>query len=123
MSAFQDVNPKTMQPFKKGEKRSSPSSRRLKKLNFNPIDKLIALHDRLEREDQYWTSIREGSLVLLDDEGKPKKVIYKAMVHNAIFTQLQKVSADLLQYRYHKVLPPNGGNAERNIPEVNINLS
>ena len=100
-----------MKTFLNGSKKSKV---RLAQLGFDPIERLVLLYKKLESEDEYWSKVREASLVKeLDSEGNVKKVHrYSGMAHSTVLTQMAKISNDLLRYGYGRVpenLPSSGG--------------
>jgi hypothetical protein len=77
------------------------SVRALKNLEFDPITRLVDLYHKLIEEEKVFSKIRSGELVLLKDNGKERP--YSGVAHAAIFAQLEKVTADLLRYKYGRV--------------------
>ncbi len=97
---------------------------RLKKLGFDPIEKLVNLYNKLEKENEFYCKLREvGQLEQIDNNGDTVRTIrYSHIAHTNILSQLEKVSSQLLRYRYARV--PETVNLESNhIPALNINLS
>ena len=88
--------------FRSGSKRSQ---RRLKSLDFDPIEKLTKLYQRLEQEDQYMCNLRHvDSVKELNPDGTIKKTHkYSGVAHMAVFGHMEKVASDLLRYDYGRV--------------------
>ena len=80
---------------------------RLQDLDFDPIENLVAVHDRLVCEDEYLNALRHATMNATSKdkggEGFPN-VRYSAIVHSTILAQLAKVNADLLSYGYSKMV-------------------
>ena len=79
---------------------------RMEELSFDPVENLVALHDRLVAEDEYQNFLRHATMEAVSKEdggeGFPK-VRYSSLTHIAVLSQLEKVNADLLAYGYAKV--------------------
>ncbi len=98
---------------------------RLEDLGFDPIENLVALHDRLVAEDEYQNFLRHAVMTAVSKEdggeGFPR-IRYSSIVHASILSQLEKVNADLLAYGYCKMLPDSSGDVYDNDPLIiNIN--
>jgi len=78
-------------------KKTDDSVNRLKKLGFEPIEQLVLLHERLEREHEYHCSLRDGT------NTGPVRVRYSLVAHTALLSQLEKVASQLLRYRWARV--------------------
>ena len=100
------------------------SRAKLKKLGFDPIEKLVNLYNKLEQENEFYCKLREvGQLQELDNMGEPIRTVrYSHIAHTNILSQLEQVSSQLLRYRYARV--PETINMESSkIPTLNINLT
>lgn len=79
---------------------------RLEDLGFDPVENLVAMHDRLVAEDEYMSSLRHMTMTAVPKDkggqGFPQ-VKYSSMVHAAILAQLEKVNSSLLAYGYSKM--------------------
>lgn len=94
--------------------RLSPAARKVLGLGYDPIVELVAQHRHLMEEIRTLQNIRDGSLVRLDKDGKEEK--YSRMHYVELMTLAQKISADLLRYRYARV--PEMGDFLRAAPMV-----
>lgn len=97
---------------------------RLEDLAFDPIENLVALHDRLVAEDEYLNHLRHATMtaksISKGGDGFPK-VKYSLISHGTILAQLEKVNSSLLAYGYCKVMPEPEGDIFDNDPLI-INL-
>jgi hypothetical protein len=77
------------------------SAIRLRTLNFDPITTLVSQYKALEKEIERQEKIRDGVVVELNANGKPKA--YRAEVHHALYDKLTNISDKLLRYAYSRV--------------------
>jgi len=118
MSEFEDQDPTNEEPVDKLPPRpfgafsgkkfiagSKRSQRRLATLNFDPIQKLVKLYERLEQEDEYYCNLRQvGKVTELDKKGDVKKSHkYSGVAHATVFANMSKIGNDLLRYAYGRV--------------------
>jgi hypothetical protein len=80
---------------------SSRSVARLRNLGFDPIGELVAKYRKLEVEVEYQEKIRDGSVVALNNAGRPRA--YNADTHYALYDKLINISEKLLRYNYGRV--------------------
>lgn len=99
------------------------SKNKLKKLDFDPIEKLVNLYDKLEKENEFYLKLREaGNAIQIDDNGNEvKRIRYSYVGHTNVLSQLEKVSSQLLRYRYARV-PETVNIDSEHIPSFNIHL-
>jgi len=69
--------------------------------NYDPVDAMVDLYERLVDEDRIMCAVRDGSLVKLTEAGPKQR--YSSMAHAALLAQIQRVHADLLRYGYARV--------------------
>jgi len=73
----------------------------LNMLRFDPIEELVNQYRRLEAEIHWHEQLRNGEIVPLDPNGKPRH--YSATAHMAVYERLQSIGSDLLRYGYGRV--------------------
>ena len=102
----------------------SESRNKLKKLSFDPIEKLVNVYDKLEAKHKHFEALRkEGPIIHIDDNGEVvNRVRYSHLGHAAILSQMEKVASQLLRYKYSRVPETVNVNSDR-IPEFTINLN
>jgi hypothetical protein len=96
----------------------SNSKKKLDQLGFDPMEKLVAVYNRLEREDKYYTAIREADEVI--DLKTKKKRRYSSVAHTNVLSQMRDIGSDLLRYKYARVSETE---SEKEIPNINIVLN
>ena len=74
---------------------------RLRQLQYDPIGELVANYRKLEAEVERQEKIRDGIIVELGSNGKPRA--YRAEVHHAIYDKLIAIGDKLLRYGYGRV--------------------
>jgi hypothetical protein len=84
------------------------SVRRLDALNFDPMERMVILYKRLEEQEQHWGNVQMGLVTYIGADGEEKPVRYSSVAHIGVLNQMQKISADLLRYKYGRV--PEGMN-------------
>lgn len=94
------------------------ASRHMAQYNFDPLDKLMKLYERVQGEIQWMERLKDGSLVCKD--GTTHK--YSKMAHAALLAQQQKLLNDLMRYGYSRM--PETLNVEApDMPRPVINLT
>ena len=89
-------------PPKKIRAGSKAAVARLEELNFDPIEKLVYVFNKLESECAIQEGLRDGSAVMLNPAtGKPMS--YWAEHHLSIINSQGKVAESLLRYGYSRV--------------------
>lgn len=92
----------------------------LKHLGFDPIGELVNRYRILEKEIEYQEKLRDGVIVELSANGKPRN--YRPEVHHALYDRIIKINEALLRYRYGRV--PETNYLENSQPKpMIINLS
>jgi hypothetical protein len=101
----------------------SESRNKLRKLQFDPIEKLVNLYEKLEAENEFYLQLRDRiGVTELDENGNElRKIRYSYVGHTAVLSQLEKVSSQLLRYRYARV-PETVNIDSEHIPMLNITL-
>jgi hypothetical protein len=84
--------------FQAGGKKSV---NRLAQLRYDPIGELVANYRKLELEIERQEKIRDGVIVELTAQGKPRA--YRAEVHHALFDKMIAIGDKLLRYGYGRV--------------------
>jgi len=93
---------------------------RLEELGFDPIRELVNTYDRILGELAYQEQMREGIVVEIRGDGKPRA--YRAEVHHALYDRMIKVATELTRYGYGRV--PEGIIIEPgSVPSLIIELS
>ena len=84
---------------------TAKSARKLASLHFDPLEKLVNMYRKLEREVKYWEDARErAGVVDVDAKGKKfAKPKYQAIAHMACYVQLEKIASQLTRYKYGRV--------------------
>jgi hypothetical protein len=106
------------------KKNRTRAKKKLKTLEFDPMDKLVSMYQRLDAEDRFWTELRSNKLkgidvIQLNDEGKPvSKLRYSSVAHTTVLGQQIDVASKLLPYAYDKDEVSGS-----DIPRVEINLT
>ena len=95
--------PNYVKPLQKVSARKSAKSAKEKMANrqYDPMDAMVDLYERLVDEDRVMCAVRDGTLVKLGQNGKTLR--YSSMAHAALLAQIQRVHADLLRYGYARV--------------------
>jgi len=88
------------------------AQKRLKELGFDPIEKMVAMHEEVDIEI---------ANLLYDDEGNKNKK-YSGMALATLLSTKQKIIADLLRYGYARV-SETPTDAEKVISPIQINLT
>jgi hypothetical protein len=105
---------------------SQRSVRQLKRLKFDPIEKLVQEYNSLDREDRYWTSVRneiESPSIKLNANGqKQRRPKYSAVAHANIKALKQNIATQLLRYGYGRV-PENENMEGKEKPHFSITLT
>lgn len=96
----------------------SESRSKLKYLGFDPIEQLVNIHQKLEKEEQYYSDLRRN----VANGTAPKGLRYSYIAHVSVLNQLQDVSNKLLRYRYARV-PETTTIDSSYVPAFSINLS
>lgn len=96
------------------------SQRKLSDLNFDPIEQMVEKYRKLEAELAYQEAVREGTIVPLNSNGKPRT--YNPEVHMAIYDKLVTVTDKLLRYKYGRV-PETSVVETKEKPPLVINLT
>jgi len=95
---------------------------KLEQLGFDPMEKLVAVYNRLEREDIMLTKIRDADEVHMVKDGKKVgKKRYSSVAHTTVLGHMKDIGTDLLRYKYARV--PEGEGVEKEIPKINIKLT
>jgi hypothetical protein len=84
-------------PFKNFQKSQS----RLGELMFDPIEELVLSYRKLEAEIRYQELIRDGQIVELRTDGKPRA--YNPDRHLELYDKLTNIADKLLRYGYGRV--------------------
>ena len=93
----------------------------LKRESFDPIAELVSTYRTLQLELKIQEDLRDGRIVQLRVDGKPKA--YYADAHYSLFDKLISVSDKLLRYNYGRV-PENVDDIEnRSRSPLVINLA
>ena len=106
-------------------KRKASVKEKLDSINFDPLAKMVNVYEKLEREDQFHTQLRENKLkgvdvIQLNEEGKQvAKLRYSSVAHTTILGQQQSLVSDLMKYVYVK--PESETHDE--LPPITINLN
>jgi hypothetical protein len=98
---------------------ANDSKSQLKKLNYDPIEALIAQHNKLKAEVEYFEGWRDGTIVPLTSTGKVRN--YNPEAHMAVYDRLIKIGESLLRYGYGRVSEVAKEQATA-IPPLVINL-
>jgi ribosomal protein L4 len=97
---------------------------KLEEFGFDPLEKMVNVYQKLEREDEFHTQLRENKLkgvdvVELDEQGRQKaRLRYSSVAHTTILGQQQSLASDLMKYVYVK--PESDVKDDR--PPININV-
>jgi hypothetical protein len=106
------------------ERRPKPpaikSQQRLATLGFDPMSTMVDTYRALEAEIAYQKKLRDGEIVELRADGKPK-VFYPDHLY-ALYDRLTNISDKLMRYGYGRVPETNIIESEQRSPLV-INLS
>jgi hypothetical protein len=73
----------------------------LRKLGFDPMEKLVKVYAELEKEVDRQHQIRDGSLVELTGTGRPRA--YRAEVHHALYDKMINIGNNLMRYGYARI--------------------
>lgn len=93
---------------------------KLMQLRFDPMERLIQKYTELEIELKRQVKIRDGEIVELTSNGKPRA--YRAEVHYSIFDKQVMIAEKLMRYAYGRV--PEAINNEQTITQpLVINLT
>jgi len=76
---------------------------KLKALNHDPMDHLVSLARRLEKELWIQEQIRDGKYLVLNAKEEMVPLRYSGVTHAAMLQQYEKVNNDLLRYKYARV--------------------
>jgi hypothetical protein len=79
-----------------GKAISSKSVAKLRQLGFDPIDVMVALYRKLQKEEQRLVMIRDNTMV-----GTYQK--YSSIAHAQILSQMRDIANDLMRYGYGRV--------------------
>ena len=79
------------------------SARRLRDLNFDPLDAQVELFHKLKKEVEVFEKMRTGEFVTLNADGNSRVVKYSGVAHAQVLALLQKVAVDLMRYKYGRV--------------------
>jgi len=96
------------------------SVRRLMQLDFDPIKELVDKYRKLEEEVKIHEGVRDGSVVQLRADGKPK--VYNHEAHMAVYDRLLKVGEALLRYGYGRV-PEQAAPPPPALPTLTVTLT
>lgn len=88
-------------PSKNYRTGSVKSQVRLEELGFDPIGELVMLYRQLQNEDKIMCSLRDGTYVPINDDGR--RIRYSYVAHMTLLGQLEKVASQLLRYGYGRV--------------------
>ena len=80
------------------------SVKKLRELNFDPLDAQVKLYKDLLIEEAYVRSLRSGDEMgryRYDSDGK--RIRYSAQYHASIMMLIQKTAGDLTRYSYARV--------------------
>lgn len=97
------------------------SAKKLHELKFDPLEAMVKLYDKLLEEEKIYCTIRDGKRHMVTQDGKVRSVKYSAVSHASILSQLEKVAADLLRYKYGRV-PETVDVAHHDVGGLIINL-
>lgn len=99
--------------------RTRTARQMLESLDFDPLVEMVDAQRKFKTEAVRQEMIREGTLVELRQDGKPKA--YSANTHHNAISESARISKDLAEYFYKKAAQEVG---EGNMPiEFNINLT
>ena len=110
-----EVNPNLLTTGRpKGYKNihSKKASQKLSELGFDPLEKLVELHDKIE------SAIQD---LMFDADGNPREK-FSSMAHSQLVATQAKVVSDLLRYGYARVTETVELQSRQHIP-VQINLT
>lgn len=93
---------------------------RLKALNYDPIERLVNIHNELAEEIEYQKKLRSGAIQELTSQGRPRA--YRAEIHHGLLEKQAKIAADLLRYGYGRV-PENAVEDKPPPPALIVNLT
>lgn len=94
------------------------ASRKLALMNFDPLEKLVKLYERIQGEIQWMERLKDATLITKD--GTTHK--YSKMAHHALLAQQQKLLNDLMRYGYARV-PETVHIETSELPSPIINLT
>jgi hypothetical protein len=77
------------------------SIQQLRKLNFDPMEKLVKVYGELESEVEKQHEIRSGNRVELTHTGRPRA--YRPEVHHALYDKMINIGNNLLRYGYARL--------------------
>lgn len=94
------------------------ASRKMAQMNFDPLEKLIKLYQKIQGEVIWMESLKEGSVVKKD--GTTHR--YSKTAHAELLNQQQRLLTELMRFGYARV--PETVNIETNeLPSPVINLT
>lgn len=94
---------------------------RLAHLNFDPIGELVDKYREIGREIQRQNDIRDGILIELKPDGKPR--YYNAEAHMALHDKQISIGVQLLRYGYGRVPEMSQVDDPRPKPTLVVNLT
>ena len=117
--SVEKTQPPARKPLNKNSVQSIyAASRMMAQYNFDPLEKLMKLYEKVQGEIQWMERLKDGSLVCKD--GTTHK--YSKMAHAALLAQQQKLLNDLMRYGYSRM--PETLNVETpDMPRPVINLT
>jgi len=89
----------------------------LKDVGYDPIRELVNRYRIIERDADFWRSIRDGTIVPVTENGVKK---YNALAHSTSEAMLVTIGEKLLRYGYGRV--PEVDNSERRPTPLIIDL-
>jgi len=96
-------SPKTV-PQKQPMKRTLlDSTRRMKELNFDPLDEQVELYRKMKDELLMFERMRRGELIRMASDGTEKIIHYSAVAHQTLYSSMQKLANDMMRYKYGRV--------------------
>jgi uncharacterized protein YciW len=113
--------------FRQGKiqkKKKLPAQKKMKARGYDPIDGLVDQYERLRKEDEFYTALRDGTLVKANPNGTLMR--YSGVAHAAILAQLSRVHESLLRYNYARVpetVDLSSGDEKLTIAPFVVNLS
>ena len=88
-------------PNKPRRRKLAISEKRLKKLGFDPLDKLVDVYRKLEAECLYYENWKSKKLVPLSQKGN--ELSYPAAIHLDVIDKMGQVADKLMRYGYARI--------------------
>ena len=102
---------------------------KLKLMGFDPVDKLVLMHNELEKELAYQRNKREqyeehyASKDTPNETPKPSCAPYKEHNHYALFPSAIGIAEGLMRYKYARVPETNEIETTMKPPTFNVHLT